>query len=180
MNKKMLNHVSLDGDVIIKRGAGGGTGGSGGGEVLEGEYVLLKRNGWYWKFTDEFIQNNTWLNTIAFLPFEFGMQYYDGVCRGGKVYGGYRDIFYYIGYCLGMGDIEQVPKFVISAISESGGCRVIIGEGEPYETVIEADSAYEVICLAYGEMAESEFEAFLLQVGLQRITKEEYESLITE
>ena len=27
----MLNHVSLDGDVIIKRGAGGGTGGSGGG-----------------------------------------------------------------------------------------------------------------------------------------------------
>lgn len=30
MNVKMLNHVSLDGDVIIKRGAGSGTGGSGG------------------------------------------------------------------------------------------------------------------------------------------------------
>ena len=31
MNVKMLNHVSLDSDVIIKRGAGSGTGGSGGG-----------------------------------------------------------------------------------------------------------------------------------------------------
>ena len=57
MNTTTLNMTTLDGGVIIKKGTAPAP--PSGGEVLEGEYYLAKPNGWYWKW----IGPNPWNTT---------------------------------------------------------------------------------------------------------------------
>lgn len=143
---------------------------SSGGE-LEGEDVLLKRNGWYWKFTEAGISSDIWCNILVLMPFDMGICYFDGKTKITR-YGDYRDIWYNIGYYLG-GD-RTTGDYIIYAISESIGCSVAIDE----QTVIVGDSVFEIINQIV-PMTEVEFEAYMLEnMYLQRITKEEYESLI--
>lgn len=183
MNVKMLNHVSLDGDVIIKRGAGGGTGGSGGGEVLEGEYYLARPNGWYWKVTDKFLTSTvdsqfqmvtTWFMMLGtayevLYIFSLNKAYKKNILQT------YRDI----------GTLQAIANNEINvlpptsswvAIAEGGKTKIDMGEMSG-----EYNSIYEAGCALISPMTEAEFEAMVLsEAGLQRITKEEYESLITE
>lgn len=57
MNTTTLNMTTLDGGVIIKKGTAPAP--PSGGDVLEGEYYLAKPNGWYWKW----IGPNPWNTT---------------------------------------------------------------------------------------------------------------------
>lgn len=181
MNMKMLNHIPLDGDVIIKRGAGSGTGG-GGGE-LEGEYYLARPNGWYWKATDKFLTSTadsqfeivtTWfmmLGTAYEVLYRFSL---NTVNKKGILLT-YRDIGTL--QAIANNEINVLPptsKWL--AIAEGGKTKIDMGEMSG-----EYNSIYEASCALISPMTEEEFEAMMLsEAGLQRITKEEYESLITE
>lgn len=50
MNITTLNTTTLDGNVIIKKGGSTTPTPPSGGEILEGEYYLARPNGWYWKW----------------------------------------------------------------------------------------------------------------------------------
>ena len=151
---------------------------SGGGGELEGEYYLARPNGWYWKITDELnnASDDDYMPTII----GFSLLY-------GKVYDTIRDLGlgivtqndHILTYRnIGMLQARQQSKLEVdrSLIAFREACPVTIDTGEVY---IEANSVFELMNLTMGTMTEVEFEAMALaEFGLQRITKEEYESLI--
>ena len=163
------NLVTKD-EVHIDELKNNGEGGSGGGE-LSPDAIVLQPNGWYWKFTDDAISTGMWLGILLFLPRDFGMRYFSGRTKI-STFQDYRDIWFNAGYYSGQGKTGK--DRIIYAISESIGCSVVVDE----QTTIVGDSAFE-IANQLMPMTEAEFEAFMLEnAGLQRITKEEYESLI--
>ena len=162
--------TTLDGGVIIKKGTAPAP--PSGGEVLPPDAIVLAPNGWYWKFTDEAISSGMWCNVLLLMPHDIGARYFDGKTDI-VLYGDYRDVWYNIGYYLGSG--KTAGDHIIYAISESIGCSIALDE----QTTLVGDSVFEIIDQVM-PMAEAEFEAFMLEnTSLQRITKEEYEALIT-
>lgn len=113
-----------------------------------------------------------WASVIMIAPRDIGIRYFSGKYYN-SFYGDYRDIWLNTGYYLGGG--KTLVDYIIYAISESIGCSVAIDE----QTTIVGDSVFEIINQLI-PMTEVELEAFMLEnMFLQRITKEEYESLIT-
>lgn len=200
--------TTIDGGVIIKKGGGGGAtinnqdkvvditengttevvadGGftglgkvtintevSGGGGNLSPDAIVLAPNGWYWKFTEAGISSDIWCNVLLMMPYDMGARYFDGKMKN-AVYRDYSNVWYDIGYYLGSG--RTSGDLIIYAISESIGCSVALDE----QTTLVGDSVFEIIN-QFMPMTEAEFEAFMLEnTYLQRITKEEYETLIIE
>lgn len=153
------------------------SGGSGGGE-LEGEYYLARPNGWYWRLikvnTNSISPDTTewedYTNAIS-LPIEtFAIydQIYQGALSGSMLRYSHDRATYINGQQVVY--IQQKKSVTpIWALSERE-CEV---------SAMKFPSLYEFI-KTQQPMTEAEFEAFMLEMaGLQRITKEEYESLIT-
>lgn len=158
------------------------SGGSGG--ELEGEYVLLKRNGWYWKLTDTFINADKEFHyqTVTGLFIMMGTIYEalhvltttsSEVLRS-ELRICYRDIgALQEAYISNLDGETNVSRW--RAIAEGGSTKIDFGG-----ILGEYNSIYEAICALASPMTEAEFEAMMLsEYKLQRITKEEYESLIT-
>lgn len=174
MNITTLNTIGLDG-VIIKKGGGTTTPPSGGGEVLEGEYYLARPNGWYWKYVgDKTITPDSELY---------------GLWRGlslmliscDSMYSAIMGRYYVLPF------VWMVPELVMLSTNEGKDIKfeTFSGFAEKAITYSEVglvgESLYEAILTMSGAtLSEAEFEAMMLsEYGLQRITKEEYESLIT-
>lgn len=183
MNTTTLNMTTLDGGVIIKRGGGGSTPTppSGGGAELEGEYYLVKPNGWYWKFTDEFhgLSNADKIPIVGTLFLFYGTMYecvYTGlgINNTEEIRLCYRDIGA-LQYVAG-NDIEDTTLTSDWVACAEGGPTILdFFEGYEFESIFQAFNILE------GEMTEEDFEAMMLDsFKLQRITKDEYEALITE
>lgn len=182
MNTTTLNMTTLDGGVIIKEGGGATpTPPSSGGEVLEGEYYLAKPNGWYWKLTDKLSTGTVEFQyqaiTACFLMFSTVYEVVKGdlnlIYKSG-ILTAYRDIGSL--QTIAVDGLNATPSTSLwIAIAEGGNTKIDFGEMQG-----EYNSLYEVICALAMPMTETEFEAMMLaEYGLQRITKEEYEALIT-
>lgn len=185
MNTTTLNMTTLDGGVIIKKGTAPAPPSGGGGADLEGEYLLVRPNGWYWKVTDTFINLGieSQYQAITSLFVMFGTLYEVGSASSISGYVGsielklcYRDvgILQYISTQKLVDYVNPIDSWIV--IAEGGKTKMDIGD-----IVGEFESIYEALCALAMPMTETEFEAMMLaQYGLQRITKEEYEALITE
>lgn len=184
MNITTLNTTTLDGNVIIKKGGGGTPTPPSGGDVLEGEHYLAKPNGWYWKVTDTFInsgidsQNQTMSGLFLMMGSLYEVGYESTITntiQRLELKLCYRDL----------GALQFVANKKLDYDSPVAEWRVIAEGGKTKidmgEIVGEFESIYEALCALAMPMTETEFEAMMLaQYGLQRITKEEYEALITE
>ena len=179
MNTTTLNMTTLDGGVIIKKG-GATPNPPSGGDVLEGEYYLVRPNGWYWKFTDEYhaLSNADKTPIIGALFLFYGTMYeciYKGIKANlvEEIRLCYRDIgMLQYASNTNVEDIKVTSDWI--ACAEGGPTIFDFFEGYEFESIFQAVNILE------GEMTEAEFEAFILEnFFLQRITKEEYESLIT-
>ena len=174
MNITTLNTIGLDGVIIKKTNTPSG----GGSTELEGEYYLAKPNGWYWRFpkinTTVISPSATEWNDyfVAIASFIESLAIYDGIYKdyssGRMIRLTHEETMFSIGKQLIY--IKNKEDFTpIWAISE----KAFEIEG------MEFSSLYELINMEQ-PMTEAEFEAFVLEnIGNQRITKEEYESLIT-
>ena len=179
MNITTLNTIGLDGVIIKKGGGSTPTPPSGGGTELEGEYYLVRPNGWYWKFTDELnnASDNDYMNTTLMVSIVIGKVYdtIDGLGLSTNVQNDHSLTYRNIGML--QASYQDKLEVARKLIAFREACPVVLDMGEVH---IEANSIFETVNLAMGTMTEVEFEAMMLaEYGLQRITKEEYESLIT-
>lgn len=203
MNTTTLNMTTLDGGVIIKKGTAPAppSGGESGGQ-LEGEYYLAKPNGWYWKWIgpnpwnvkDSSIDALTFTMTVGALwslsdaLFSIVWEENDG-----------RRIKYPTPphamttfYSIFSQDIDENPmvKMPLAFCEKETtfGCKAgnIIEIGEThyksfmdfyFQMMKENGVPQEELDKVTEEMFAEEFGE---HIGLQRITKEEYEALITE
>lgn len=167
------NLVTKD-EVHIDELKNNGEGGSGGGE-LEGEYYLARPNGWYWKYVGDKIITpdnplyDVWVSqSLTFLA-----------CDG--LYSVIQERYYELPF------VWEFPESVMISIKDGKDINFsfFVGYAEKAITYsgygLIGESLYEMLKTASGiEMSEEEFTAIMLSnYGLQRITKEEYESLIT-
>lgn len=183
MNTTTLNMTTLDGgNVIIKKGTAPAP--PSGGDVLEGEYYLVKPNGWYWKFTDEFhalstSDKNQFISSHFLLMGTMYEYIYHDSFGGGNYKAEIRLCFRDIGVLQyvannNIEDTEVISNWV--ACAEGGPTKINIGEVQG-----EYESIFHMINSMVEEMTEEDFVAMMLsQYKMQRITKEEYEALITE
>ena len=175
MNITTLNVVSLDDGRILKKGGATPTPPSGGGEVLEGEYQLYRPNGWYWKYVgDKIITTdnplyNMWLYQAMILL----------ACDG--LYSLIEDRYYELPF------VWMLPEATSMQTKEGKNIDFssFVGYAEKAVTYssfgLIGESLYEIGKTSTGqEISEADFEAMMLSdYKLQRITKEEYEALIT-
>lgn len=156
----------------------------GGGGNLSPDAIVYEPNGWYWKVTDTFINSgiDSQHQTITVLFFMLGSLYevgYESTITNTihrlELKLCYRDLGALQFVANNKLDYDS-PVTEWRVIAEGGKTKIDIGE-----TVGEFESLYEAFCALAMPMTETEFEAMMLaQYGLQRITKEEYEALITE
>ena len=180
MNTTTLNTIGLDGVIIKKTSTPSG----GGGAELEGEYYLVRPNGWYWKVTDTFInsgidsQNQAITACFLMLSTVYEVGYESTITNTInrlELKLCYRDLGA-LQFVANMKLDYDSPIAEWRVIAEGGKTKIDIGE-----TVGEFESLYEALCALAMPMTETEFEAMMLsEYGLQRISKEEYEALITE
>lgn len=180
-NITTLNMTTLDGGVIIKKETAPAP--PSGGDVLEGEYYLAKPNGWYWKFTDEFYALSTsdknQFITSLFLMMGTMYEHIHQSSYGGNYKSGIRTCFRDIGMLQYVANNNIEDAGVISdwvACAEGGPTKINLGEIQG-----EYESIFHMVNSMVGEMTEEDFAAMMLsQYIIQRITKEEYEALLTE
>lgn len=179
MNTTTLNMTTLDGGVIIKRGGGGTPTPPSGGEVLEGDYFLAKANEYYWKTNLPMVEKMT-----HDMP-EYGV--YNNFCtifaEIGATFEGVRFDGSRLVYKAANFWIQTHRKYTSSdgtifnpiiAIRESDIDNPEFGK---YKSLVEL---YKTIAEMEGTpMTEEEVMAQIEGMGLTRITKEEYEALIT-
>ena len=174
MNTTTLNVVSLDDGRILKKG-GATPNPPSGGDVLEGEYYLARPNGWYWKYVgDKIITTDNPL---------YNMWLYQGMillaCDG--LYSFIDNRYYELPF------VWMLPEVISMQIKEGQNIDFssFVGYAEKAVTYssfgLIGESLYEISKTSSGqEISEADFEAMMLSdYKLQRITKEEYESLIT-
>ena len=158
---------------------------SGGGSTPDtpsGEYYLAKPNGWYWKFTDEFhtlstSDKNQFISTLFLMMgtmYEHIYHSYGGNYKS-EIKLCFRDIgmLQYVANN-NIEDTEVISDWV--ACAEGGPTKINRGEVQG-----EYESIFHMFNSVAGEMTEEDFAATMLsQYRMQRITKEEYEALLTE
>ena len=175
MNIAKLNTVSLDDKTfIIKRGTSGG---SSTPDTPSGEYYLARPNGWYWKYVGK--------DTIA-----TDTEMYDVWYSWAYIYIASDGLYSILdgGRELQLPFVWSLPEAVSLAVANGQPINMNInGYAEKtttYSAINEGfvgESFYKIMVGMSGmEISEEEFAAMMLSdYGLQRITKEEYESLIT-
>jgi hypothetical protein len=179
MNILTLN--TLNSDKIIVRGNGGNTGGGG---SLEGEYFLDRPNN-YWKVAAELPETLT-SNDDGYLAYSTLATYFGafGAAYEAISYNGSR-----IGLKIACGRLyEHSTRVSSDAIVRAPLIAAIDGKIdaksiEGLEVPLVFNSLIDLL-LWFTEMqgmvmTEDEIVAMLAADGVQRITKEEYESLIT-
>lgn len=203
MNTTTLNMTTLDGgNVIIKKGGGGTPTPPSGGEVLEGEYYLAKPNGWYWKW----IGPNPWdMNDSNIDPISFAMSVGALWSTSDALYSGVNEENngQRIKYPTPSHAMVLFRNVIEQDISENSIIKMPLAFCEKETTFgCKAENFTEI-----GEVHYKNFMDFYLQmmkangmpqedidqvteemfaevipemIGFQRITKEEYEALITE
>ena len=176
MNITTLNTIGLDGVIIKKTNTPSG----GGGTELEGDYFLAKANEYYWKPNLPLVEKMTWdmpeyqVYTDFCTAFNQIGAAFEGV-RFDGVRGGYKDVNYLLQkhYSASLNDSAMLTPII--AVRESDIDNPNFGK---YRSLVEL---YQAIAEQQGTpMTEEEVVALLEeQLHLTRITKEEYESLIT-
>lgn len=147
----------------------GGESSSGGG--LEGDYYLIRPNGWYWKLTDDFFSKSFGNQSMIgrFVVFE---------SIANRAWGNVKE-----NHRISTRDIGMLQCAANYALENESPLKIwkAFQEGDnnegPDGTIY--NSFYEMVN-SETPMTEVEFESMMqTNMGLQRITKEEYESLIT-
>ena len=178
MNITTLNTIGLDG-VIIKKGGGSPTPPSGGGGNLSPDAVVYEPNGWCWKWVEGFPSDFASAATMLLgLPIEFGVKYYGGIIKQPKTAIPPIKTLSILSLGVNLGRMQNSADnegVCIIAVEESKYCSIKVDA----TTTITANSMYEIINQLQ-PMTEVEFDSFMrANIGIMRITKEEYESLIT-
>lgn len=182
MNVTTLNTTTLDGGGVIKKGGGGTPTPPSGGGNLSPDAIVYEPNGWYWKLTDELLADRELVFQIIFvLGIEMGticeVVIHDSYIKGKrKMKYVYRDIGSMQYVYNNKIDEDYLIQNIWRAVSEAAPNTTYVDGME-----IEYQSIYDILCIVNGEIPEEEFVAMMLsQFKIQRITKEEYEALITE
>lgn len=203
-NITTLNMTTLDGGkVIIKKGGGGTTPAPpSGGDVLEGEYYLAKPNGWYWKWVgpNPWDVKNSSIDVLTFTMtagvfwslndalYSIIWEENDGRCVKYPTPPHAMTVFYRIfGQDIDENPIVKMPLAFCekeSTFGSKAGNITEIGEFH-YKSFMD----FYLQMMKDGGVPQEDIdkiteEMFAEQLGkslgLQRITKEEYEALITE
>lgn len=150
-----------------------------GGEELEGDYFLAKANEYYWKPNSPMAEKLTadmpeYQVYRAFcVVFTSVGAVFEGVRFNGERCG-YKDVNYCIQYHCNVGDGDNLIYNPIIAVRESDIDNPNLGK---YRSLVDA---YKTITEIQGTpMTEEEVVALLGEQGITRITKEEFEALIT-
>lgn len=177
MNIAKLNTVSLDDKTfIIKRGTSGG----GGGEVLEGDYFLAKANEYYWKPNLPMAEKMTYdmpeyrvYTRFCTIFADIGAAF-EGVRLDGSRLA-YKTANFWIQTHRNYTSSDNSVYNPFIAIRESDIDNPEFGK---YKSLVEL---YKVVAEMQGTpMTDEEVVAQIEGMGLTRITKEEYEALITQ
>lgn len=182
MNTTTLNMTTLDGGVIIKRGEGGGSAPTppSGGSNLSPDAIVYEPNGWYWKWVAGVPSDFASAATMLLgLPLEFGVKYYGGIIKESKASIPPLKSFDILSLGANLSRMQNSTDnegVYIIAVEESKYCSVKIDN----TTTLTGNSMYEIVNQIM-PMTEAEFDEFMrTNIGLMRITKEEYEALIIE
>jgi hypothetical protein len=181
MNTTTLNMTTLDGgNVIIKKGQGGGSTPPSGGGNLSPDAIVYEPNGWYWKWVEGVPSDfKRAAQTLLVLTIDFGARYYDGLIKDTTA--SWPPIHAQDILVLGMNlrtmqNSTDNKGLCVFAVVESKYCSVKIDD----TTTLTGNSMYELVNQLM-PMTEAEFDNFMqANMGLMRITKEEYEALLTE
>ena len=156
--------------------AGGGE--SGGGSNLSPDAIVYEPNGWYWKWVEgvpsDFKESAA---ILLSLTYDLGARYYEGILQDTTVNSIFksRSILFLGANIITMHNFTDNEGVCVIAVAESKYCSVKVGD----TTTLTGNSMYEIANQAQ-PMTEAEFDNFMqTNIGLQRITKEEYESLLT-
>lgn len=165
-----LGKVTINTEV-----SGGGSGGD-----LSPDAIVYEPNGWYWKWVEGIPSDfKAGAASLLMLTNDFGARYYDGMIKDTtSPYGAFKasDILILGASIRVMQNSVDNKGICVIAVEESKYCRVKIDD----TTTITGNSMYEIVNQLM-PITEAEFDNFMqANMGLQRITKEEYEALITE
>lgn len=155
---------------------------SGGGEGsnLSPDAIVYEPNGWYWKWAEGVPSDfkNSAI-TLLGLTLDLGTRYYDGIIKDttSSSRPHKSSSILILGATLRtMQNNADNRGLCVIAVAESKYCRMKIDD----TTTLTGNSVYEMIS-QFQPITETEFEGmFQENYGLKRITKEEYEALITE
>lgn len=152
---------------------------SGGGGNLSPDAIVYEPNGWYWKWVEgvpsDFKQSASFLYATKH---DLGAKFYNAIRKDTTASDDCLSII--DPFLLGMTVVHMLNSAdnrgaCVIAFSESKYCSVTAGG-----TTYVGNSMYDIVSQLQ-PMTEVEFESFIqTNMGLQRITKEEYEALITE
>ena len=170
MNITTLNTIGLDG-VIIKKG--------GGGAELPPDAIIIEPNGWYWGFSDEFVNSENFTHETACTALGVLVNFLGARICNSLTYFPINGAMYRISdlqsYLLISG--EAHPDYYIRYVAESKNSSPELGE---YKGV-KFDCWRDLFIVAGKVTNEDEFiQLMSSQFGLVRLSKEEYEALITE
>ena len=175
MNIVQLNSTNFGGNIVIKKS---GDSSSGGGFSPNAD--VYEPNGWYWKWVEGVPSdfNQSALNLLT-LTYDFGVKYYEGIIKDttSPVLPMKSSSVLLLGANIRTMQLSTDNKGIcIIAVAESKYCSVKVDD----TTTLTGNSMYEIIN-QLNPMTEVEFDNFMqTNLGLQRITKEEYEVLTTE
>ena len=179
MNITTLNVVSLDDGRILKKGGATPNPPSGGGGNLSPDAIVYEPNGWYWKWVEGVPSDfKVAAQMLLVLTVDFGARYYDGLLKDTtspwppfKA----QDLLVLGMNLRTMQNSKDNEGICVFAVVESKYCSVKIDD----TTTLTGNSMYELINQLQ-PMTEVEFDSFMrANIGLMRITKEEFEALIT-
>lgn len=152
---------------------------SGGGGELSPDAEVYEPNGWYWKWAEGTPSDFSGGALTLLMLFEAGIKYDSCITAYIPKLTGLRlcDDATIVGLQIGrMEHTTDEDGICILAVSESKYIHYEVDD----TTTIAANSLYELICILEGTRPEFDFVSVIgTNFGLQRITKEEYESLIT-
>ena len=141
---------------------------------------VYEPNGWYWKWVEGVPSNfESSARTLLGITYYLGARYYEGIVKDTTV--PVPPIKSQSVLLLGaniktMQNSTDNKGVCIIAVAESKYCSMKVGD----TTTITGNSMYEIVN-QLNPMTEVEFDNLMqTEMGLQRITKEEYEALITE
>ena len=155
---------------------------SGGGEGsnLSPDAIVYEPNGWYWKWVEVVPSDfESSANILLGITYDFGARYYGGIIQDTRSQNSpYKSSsILLLGATLrSMQNNADNRGLCVIAVAESKYCSMKIDD----TTTLTGNSIYEMIS-QFQQITEAEFEGmFQENYGLKRITKEEYEALITQ
>lgn len=176
MNTTTLNMTTLDGGVIIKKGTAPAPPSGGGGSNLSPDAIIVEPNGWYWGFSDEYVNSENFTHEMVNQALGMLVNFLGARICNSLTYWPMNGAMYRqsdMRSYLNLG-AEAHPNYYIRYVSESKNSSPELGENKGVKF-----DCWRDVFLASGEVTNEDelIQLMSSQFGLVRLSKEEYEAL---